>query len=140
MNISNETKEKLIALSLEMTGRAYAPYSHFHVGAALLADDGTVYGGCNVENGSYGATNCAERTAVYKAVSVGHTHFRAIAIAGGPGGEVTSICPPCGICRQVLSEFCEPDMPVFLARGDGYEEYEFKDLLPLAFSVKDINQ
>ena len=133
MNISNEDKEKLVTESLHMTKRSYAPYSHFHVGAALLADDGTIYGGCNVENASYGATNCAERTAVFKAVSEGHTHFRGIAIAGGPGGNISTACPPCGICRQVLAEFCDPDMPVLLVKADGYDEYEFRDVLPLVF-------
>ena len=133
MDVSDDVKEKLVTAARDMTKFSYAPYSHFHVGAALLCDDGTIFTGCNVENASFGATNCAERTAVFKAVSEGHTHFRAIAIAGGPKGETTSICPPCGICRQVLSEFCGGDMPVLLAKEEGYEEYGFSGLLPLAF-------
>ena len=133
MDVSDDVKEKLITAARNMTKISYAPYSHFHVGAALLCDDGTIFTGCNVENASFGATNCAERTAVFKAVSEGHTHFRAIAIAGGSKGETTSICPPCGICRQVLSEFCDGDMPVLLAKEGDFEEYDFAGLLPLAF-------
>ncbi len=127
--------DHLLALAKDMTKRSYAPYSHFHVGAALLCDDGAIYTGCNVENASYGATNCAERTAVFKAVSEGYTHFMALAIAGGPEGEIGDACPPCGICRQVLSEFCDRDMPVYLAKADGYDEYTLVQLLPLTFDL-----
>lgn len=133
MRIDQSKKEELAAKACDMTKRSYAPYSHFHVGAALLCDDGTIFTGCNVENASFGATNCAERTAVFKAVSEGYTHFTAIAIAGGSGGEIGAACPPCGICRQVLSEFCDSDMPVLLAKADGYDEYDFGDVLPLVF-------
>ena len=130
-----ETEKKLVAVSKEMMEKAYAPYSHFHVGAALLCEDGTIFGGCNVENASYGAACCAERTAVFKAVSEGHTRFSAIAIAGGHEGRISGVCTPCGICRQVLSEFCDPDMPVLLADRDGYEKHTIGELLPYSFKL-----
>ena len=110
------TREELCQTAVDMLEKAYAPYSHFHVGAALECDDGTVYTGCNVENASYGATNCAERTAVFKAVSEGHTRFVRIAIAA----ETEKFTSPCGICRQVLAEF-DPtlEMEVILVNRDG---------------------
>ncbi|MBO5150125.1 MAG: cytidine deaminase, partial [Anaerotignum sp.] len=103
------TDEKLVALAKEAMEHAYVPYSHFKVGAALLAKDGRVFKGCNIENASYGATNCAERTAIFKAVSEGCREFDAIAIVASSGDLV----PPCGICRQVLFEFL-PDGKVIL--------------------------
>ena len=104
----------LASAAIEASQRAYAPYSKFKVGAALLAEDGRVFTGCNVENASYGLTNCAERTAVFKAVSEGATRFKAIAIAGGVG----DVAMPCGACRQVLAEF-SPEMEVLSARAGG---------------------
>lgn len=128
------TPETLIGFAREAMKNAYAPYSGFQVGAALLCVDGTVYQGCNIENASYGATNCAERTAVFKAVSDGRRDFAAIAICGGRNGEITSTCPPCGVCRQVLSEFCGEDFPVYLAgQGESYETRTLGQLLPLCF-------
>lgn len=124
---------------------SYAPYSKFHVGAALLAEDGMVYTGCNIENSSYGATNCAERTAFFKAVSDGAHSFRAIAIAGGmeaPDGslEQQTIAPPCGICRQVMSEFCGPDFEIVLLGEDGNPQiHTLSELLPLSFSKDKLN-
>jgi cytidine deaminase len=119
----------LIAQAVEARENAYAPYSRFHVGAALLADDGTVYAGCNVENSSFGATNCAERTALFAAVADGHRAFRAIAVVAD-----AELVPPCGLCRQVLAEFA-PDLPIILARLDGsYAVHALTDLLPLPFS------
>ena len=102
----------LVTAARAAAARAYAPYSKYRVGAALLAADGTVFTGCNVENASYGLTNCAERTALFKAVSEGRRRFRALAIAGG-----TPKAPavPCGACRQALAEFCPPDLPVAVA-------------------------
>ena len=113
--------------------RAYAPYSKFKVGAALLAEDGRVFTGCNVENASYGLTNCAERTAVFKAVSEGATRFKAIAIAGGVG----DVAMPCGACRQVLAEFCPPDAPVRCVSLDGaiVKDFTVGELLPGAFAM-----
>ncbi len=124
--------EKLLACAAQARKNAYAPYSHFTVGAALLADNGTVYGGCNVENASYGLTCCAERTALYKAVSDGVRTFRAIAVVGGNEHEeaVTS-CPPCGICRQALAEFCDDTFPVILSDTT----VTLGELLPHAFRL-----
>ncbi|MBR2292867.1 MAG: cytidine deaminase [Clostridia bacterium] len=98
---------------------AYAPYSGFTVGAALLCRDGTVYTGCNVENASFSPTCCAERVAIFKAISEGRQDLCAIAVVGGKNGDALTPCPPCGVCRQVLSEFCEEDFPVILANGNG---------------------
>ena len=101
--MSNYNASALCRKALEMRAYSYVPYSHFHVGAALLCEDGTVYGGCNIENAAYTPTNCAERTAFFKAVSEGKRSFLAIAIAGGPeGAEKLDYCPPCGVCRQVM--------------------------------------
>lgn len=127
------TAEKLISLAVEAMGKAYAPYSGFQVGAALLCSDGTVFTGCNIENAAYSPTNCAERTAVFKAVSEGHKDFTAIAVCGGKGGKITNLCTPCGVCRQVLSEFCKEDFPIYLAHKDGYKTLTLGDLLPYSF-------
>jgi len=127
------TPEKLISLAVEAMGKAYAPYSDFKVGAALLCSDGAVYTGCNIENAAYSPTNCAERTAIFKAVSEGHRDYTAIAICGGKGGKITDLCPPCGVCRQVLREFCKDDFPVYLAHKDGYKALTLGDLLPYSF-------
>ena len=112
---------------------AYAPYSHFHVGAALLAADGSLFSGANVENASFGATCCAERSAVFSAVSAGARQFSAIAICGAKKGERGRACPPCGICRQVLAEFCDADLRILLGNADEHEEYTLAQLLPHAF-------
>ena len=114
---------------------AYAPYSRFHVAAALLCGDGTVYTGCNVENAAYGPSVCAERTAFVKAVSEGKRRFRAIAIAGGPQGDQPSdYCAPCGVCRQVMEEFCGPDFLIILAKSrTDYQIRTLKELLPEGF-------
>ena len=130
------TDEKtLIRLALEARLKAYAPYSGFMVGAALLADSGKVYQGCNVENASYGATNCAERTAVFKAVSEGERNLSAIAIVGGMQGKELTYAYPCGICRQVLREFCNPqDMWVIIAKSEtDYKKMRLNELLPESF-------
>ena len=115
--------------------RAYAPYSRFQVGAALLGRSGRVYTGCNVENAAYGPSNCAERTAVFKAVSEGERDFAALAIAGGPEGKIRDFCPPCGVCRQVLREFCGADFPIYLTDAAGnLRERTLGELLPDSFS------
>ncbi|MBN2469450.1 MAG: cytidine deaminase [Anaerolineae bacterium] len=128
MALDHATRQQLIAAALEVRQRAYAPYSKYRVGAALLAADGTVFSGCNVENASYGATICAERGAVMQGVSAGQRHFTAIAIATSNGGS------PCGICRQVLYEF-GPEMTVILVNDAGEIRHEgpLDALLPLGF-------
>ena len=128
--------ETLISTAISMTKKAYVPYSHFHVGAALLAKDGTVFTGCNIENAAYGPSNCAERTAVFKAVSEGYRDFTAIAVVGGLNGEIKDFCPPCGVCRQVLAEFCDKDFKIILAKSpDEYKIFTLGELLPESFSL-----
>ncbi len=127
------TDRELINIAVEAAEKAYAPYSKFAVGAALECDDGTVFTGCNIENASYGCTNCAERTAVFKAVSEGKREFRRIAIFA----DTDEYCMPCGTCRQVLNEFA-PTMEVLSVRRDGrYVSYSLKELLPRSFSLKE---
>ena len=125
--------EDLVARADEASKMAYAPYSHCSVGAALLCDDGSIYSGCNVENGSYSATICAERCAVFKAVSEGKKDFSAIAIVGRIDGKLDNIFPPCGMCRQVLSEFCDGDFKFILGHANGFEIHTFDELYPLRF-------
>ncbi len=127
--------KELINQAISARSRAYCPYSGFQVGAALECDDGTVFTGCNVENAAYGPSNCAERTAVFKAVSEGYRSFKRIAIVGGHEGE--SVAPtPCGVCRQVLSEFCDPSFEVIMAVNENdYEVMTLGELLPRGFSL-----
>lgn len=127
--------EKLIELAKEAMEKAYAPYSGYKVGAALLCADGTVYQGCNIENAAYGPTNCAERTAVFKAVYDGHRDFAAIAVCGGKDGVITGSFPPCGVCRQVLREFCADDFKIYMAGNDSYKTVTLADLLPYSFQA-----
>ena len=129
----NETE--LIERAHQAAQHAYAPYSGFAVGVALLSSDGEVFTGCNIENGSFGATCCAERTAFFKAVSEGVYDFDAIAVVGGKDGDFTQLCPPCGICRQVMAEFCAPDFKIILRDGKNVQTYTLSDLLPLTFSL-----
>ena len=133
--MSNYNASALCRKALEMRAYSYVPYSHFHVGAALLCEDGTVYGGCNIENAAYTPTNCAERTAFFKAVSEGKRSFLAIAIAGGPeGAEKLDYCPPCGVCRQVMREFCGADFEILLAISPTeWRTYPLQELLPESF-------
>ena len=128
------TPLQLVDLAIEARERAYVPYSHFAVGAALLTGSGKVYQGCNIENSSFGATNCAERTAFFSAVYEGERDFTAIAVVGGPEGErVHELCPPCGICRQVMQEF-SPEMEVICLNGVGdAKAFSLKELLPYGF-------
>ena len=137
-----ENRNKLINAALAARKNAYAPYSGYFVGAALLCDDGTVVTGCNVENASYGATNCAERTAVFKAVSEGKQRFTAIAIAGGKDREqATDYAYPCGVCRQVLREFCVPEeMTVVVCKSESdYDEKTLAELLPNSFGPENLS-
>ena len=127
--------ERLVARALEMVPRAYAPYSRFQVGAAVLAASGEVYGGVNVENASYPAGICAERNAIAQAVAVGERRLTAIAICGGREGNVADYCPPCGICRQVMREFCDPEaFRVVVTRSPAdFKVYTLAQLLPESF-------
>ncbi len=134
------TKEQLVEKAKEAMQTAYAPYSGYTVGAALLCEDGSVYTGCNVENASYGATNCAERTAFFKAVSDGKRKFTAIAICGGKDGSVDGEFPPCGICRQVMREFCEDDFKIYLYGEKIIKTYTLEELLPVSFKSENLNQ
>ena len=129
--------EKLCELAKEAMQRAYVPYSGYQVGAALLCSDGSVYQGCNIENAAYSPTNCAERTAFFKAVYDGHRAFEAIAVCGGKGGVITGAFPPCGVCRQVMREFCGDDFKVYLIHPEGYEALTLADLLPHSFSAQE---
>ena len=127
--------EKLIDAAIAQLQFSYTPYSHFKVGAALLAANGTVYGGCNIENAAYTPTNCAERTAFFKAVSEGVRTFNAICVVGGKEGVLTEYAAPCGVCRQVMMEFCDPDsFQIILATSrEQYDVYTLRELLPLGF-------
>jgi len=128
--------EKLIKKAIEMLNFSYVPYSNFHVGAALLTSEGEIYTGCNIENAAYGPSNCAERTAIFKAVSEGKKDFEAIAIVGGKNGKIEDFCPPCGVCRQVLAEFCKKDFEIILAKStDEYKIMTLEQLLPETFSL-----
>ena len=127
------TPQKLVDLAVEAMGHAYCPYSNTKVGAALLTQEGRVYQGANIENMAYGPTNCAERTAFFKAVYDGVRDFAAIAIVGGKDGVIRGIFPPCGVCRQVMREFCGPDFKIYLGTASGYESYTLADLLPKSF-------
>ena len=117
---------------------AYSPYSGYRVGAALLGKSGKVYTGCNVENAGYSPTNCAERTAIFKAISEGEREFSAIAVTGGAGDSVDPTWTPCGVCRQVLAEFCDPAMPVILGTPDHLRVLTLGELLPFAFTSSNL--
>ncbi len=131
-------EKSLMSLAVEARKKAYAPYSGFRVGAALLAASGKVYTGCNIENAAYTPTNCAERTAFFKAVSEGEREFVAIAVTGGAGEEPAPLCTPCGVCRQVMMEFCDRDFRVILGNNEEIRCVTLGDLLPLSFSPKDL--
>lgn len=135
-NMMNESVAKqLIQNAIEAMKYSYSPYSHFCVGAALLTMDGKIYRGCNIENAAFTATNCAERTAFFKAVSEGEKEFEAICIVGGKNGVLTEYAAPCGICRQVMMEFCDPEtFKIVLAVDEiNYTEYTLKELMPVGF-------
>ncbi len=133
--------DTLVKMAIDARKMSYSPYSGYRVGAALLGKSGKIYTGCNVENAAYTPTNCAERTAVFKAVSEGEREFSAIAVAGGLGDTVADFCAPCGVCRQVLSEFCSPEMPVLIVTGTyGYKKVALGELLPYSFGAEDIEK
>ncbi len=129
------SEAELIREALQAREYAYTPYSHFKVGAALLSRSGQIYRGCNIENAAYGPTNCAERTAFFKAVSEGERAFAAIAIVGGYEGVIDGFAFPCGVCRQVMMEFCDPkEFVIITARSEtDYQKYTLEELLPQGF-------
>ena len=136
MAIHEEMKTLLLREATEARRNAYTPYSHFQVGAALLTKDGKIYRGCNIENGAYSSTNCAERTAFFKAVSEGERNFEAIAVVGGPeDGPLRDVCAPCGVCRQVMREFCADDFEIILGSEEKPLSYTLSEILPLSFSL-----
>lgn len=137
------TDRELVQAAIQAREKAYCPYSNFAVGAALLCADGTVYGGCNIENAAYSPGNCAERTAIFRAVFDGQRDFTAIAIVGGPAGQpVSELCAPCGVCRQVMMEFCDPTTFRILmgTGGDAFEERTLQQMLPFGFGPANLGR
>lgn len=135
------TDKELIETAKKAAENAYVPYSGYTVGAALLAKSGKVYTGCNIENAAYGPTNCAERTAFFKAVSEGEREFSKIAVVGGKNLDFSDYFSPCGVCRQVMREFCDDDFIVILEKnGDDYLSLNLSELLPLSFSKSNIGK
>ena len=141
IGMEKKDNKKLIRMALEAREKAYTPYSGYKVGAALLAKDGTVYTGCNIENAGYTPTNCAERTAFFKAVSEGERDFTAIAIVGGYEGEPADYAYPCGVCRQVMMEFCDPKTfrVITAISEEDYLEKTLEEMLPYGFGPKNIS-
>lgn len=138
-----ENEKQLVDAAISARKMAYTPYSHFSVGAALLTKDGKIYRGCNIENAAFTPTNCAERTAFFKAVSEGEHEFAAIAVVGGKAGEpISEYCSPCGVCRQVMMEFCDPEsFRVILAKNpEEWQVYTLREIIPLGFSGKDLSK
>ncbi len=134
-------KKDLFLLAKEAMKNSYAPYSNYNVGAALICKNGSVYKGCNVENVSYSLTNCAERTALFSAISNGEKDFDAICIVGGKNGEISDYAMPCGACRQVLAEFCNYDLKIYVGKShDDIKEYKLGDLLPCSFDKSKLGE
>lgn len=129
------TNKELINIAKDVLTNSYSPYSNFKVGAALLTKNGNVYKGVNVENSSFSATNCAERTAVFSAIANGEKEFVKIAVVGGKNGETEEFCFPCGVCLQVLSEFCKKDFEIVLFNGEEVKTYTLSQLLPESFGM-----
>ena len=137
-DLSKDIIDKLILKAHAMQQLSYAPYSGFNVGAALLTADDEIYGGCNIENAAFSPTICAERTAIFKAVSEGKGDFRARAIVGGEKGEIGDFCFPCGVCRQVMEEFCKGDFEIiFGSKKSDISVYTLEQLLPLRFRLEE---
>ena len=134
------TDKELLLKAIEARNFAYAPYSNHKVGAAILGKSGKLYTGCNVENAAYTPTNCAERTAIFKAVSEGEREFTAIAVVGGVGDKLSEVCAPCGVCRQVLAEFCDSDLRIVLGTPEKITVSTLSELLPLSFGKSDLNK
>lgn len=128
------TDKELVLKAIESMKNSYSPYSEFKVGAALLSESGKVYTGCNIENVAFGPSICAERVAFFKAISEGEKNFSKIAVVGGKDGIISSATPPCGVCRQVMREFCNDDFEILIVRENGnYDKVLLKDLLPNSF-------
>ncbi len=138
----NNSYKELIKLAIDNLKNSYAPYSKFNVSAAVLADSGKIYTGVNAENAAYPATMCAERSAIFHAVSCGERSFTAIAIVGGHDYQIKDYCAPCGVCRQVMREFSDPkEMRVILAKStDDYREFTLEELLPESFGPEDLSK
>ena len=138
--LKKELMEELIETAIDMTKLSYSPYSNFRVGAALLAKNGKIYTGCNIENAGYTPSNCAERTAFFKAVSQGVKEFDAIAVVGGLNGELKQFTAPCGVCRQVMMEFCDPKFFQIIMATDKehYQVMTLEELLPMGFGPKNL--
>ena len=135
----NNVISGLCQKAIDMRSESYAPYSDFLVGSAVLTGDGSIYTGCNIENSAFGPSICAERTAIFKAVSEGHKDFVAIAIAGGKRDEDLQYCAPCGVCRQVMREFCNSSFRIYLAKSaQDYKEFTLGDLLPESFGPENL--
>mgnify|MGYP004604568559 FL=1 len=128
-------EQELINAAKKAMEKSYAPYSHFNVGAALYCGDGKVYLGANIENSSFSLCCCAERNAVFRAVNDGERNFKAIAVVGGKNHKIEKYCPPCGACRQVLTEFCKEDFEIILTDGQKIKTFKLKDIMPLGFSL-----
>lgn len=133
------TDRELLLKAVEARAFAYAPYSNHKVGAALVGKSGRIYTGCNVENAAYTPTSCAERTAVFKAVSEGEREFAAIAVVGGIGESLSELCAPCGVCRQVLAEFCGKDLKIVMGTPDNVKVTTLGELLPYSFGKDNLN-
>lgn len=132
-------EKELCKEAIDAMKNAYAPYSGYKVGAALLTEKGKLFAGCNIENAAYTPTVCAERVALFNAISFGERNFTAIAVAGGKDGVISGAFPPCGVCRQVMAEFCAPDFTVLVVTGeDSYKKYTLNELFPQAFTPKNI--
>ena len=138
--MKKEMIEQLIDLAIKQLEFSYVPYSHFKVGAALLAKGGEIYTGCNSENAAYTPTNCAGRTAFFKAVSEGVREFEAICVVGGKDGVLTDYASPCGVCRQVMMEFCDPDtfQIIMAVNKEKYKNYTLKEMLPMGFGPNNL--
>ena len=130
--------KRLMTRANEMRAFSHVPYSHYRVGAVLVGKSGKEYTGCNLENAAYSPSICAERTAFAKAVSEGEKKFKCIAIVGGRACDISPGCSPCGVCRQVMAEFCDADFEVRLGTPDDFKVYKFKDILPLTFTSKEL--
>lgn len=141
-DINTDTIKNMINLAIEQIKYSYAPYSDFKVGAVLMSKTGKLYTGCNIENAAYTPTNCAERTAFFKAISQGEREFRGICIVGGKGGKIEEMTAPCGVCRQVMMEFCNPEtFEIILAVNENnYKIFKLKEMFPLGFGPENIRR